>query len=72
LLNKQGYFSPLSTPTGEHFRVGHALAQLDTVKLHQTGIALPTSDWNVQASGTEGAKKIQLGVMRESWRRALN
>jgi hypothetical protein len=33
---------PLSTPTGEHFRVGHALAQLDTStsKLQQTGIAL--------------------------------
>jgi hypothetical protein len=31
---------PLSTPSGEHLRVGHVLAQFDTVKLHQ-GIALP-------------------------------
>jgi hypothetical protein len=32
---------PLSTPTGEHLRVGYSISQLDTVKLNQTGIALP-------------------------------
>jgi hypothetical protein len=57
---------PLSTPTGEHLRVGHVLAQSDTLKLHQTGIiALLSSDWDpFKHHRREQKKKIHLGGMR--------